>query len=912
MPREPDVPGLRRALRNPAGRIERDVDDELAFHIESRVGELTARGHAEESARRYAEIEFGDLRASRRELAAVDRHRRRRELRTLWLEATAHDFRRAVRSLRRSPLFTIAAILTLTIGIGASVAIFALVNGVLLRPLPFGNPGRLVAASHDLPPLALLHEPQTASTYFAYQRLAHTIEGIGVYLEGEVNVADPGGGGGGGATAERMIDAKVSASLIPVLQVLPLIGRTFNDADDQPGAAPVMLISERMWRGRFAGDRKIIGRRLELDGVSREIVGVMPESFRFPAAATPLWIPLELDPVNPPPTAYSYFGIARLKPSVTIADAERDFSSVLARLPELFPNFVAGISTQAMIEQMHPKPVLVPLNAEITGAIAGTLWMVAAAALLVLLVACANVANLTLVRADARQREIAVLQALGASRARLVLRFFAESALVTVVATVVGFTSATVAVRSLVAAGPAGIPRLAEVKVDATAVLFAIVVAAFVAAACSLLPAIRVLRSRSLALREGGRSGTAGRMQHRVRGGLVVAQIAFALVVLSGAGLLLRTFERLNSVRPGFDPEHVSTFWMSLPSARYKSDTSVVRFYARLVDRVAALPGASTVGLTSRLPLEAHGVNENPLYPEDDASYATKLPPLQLFTAVNADYFKTMRIPLLAGRAFDRTDAQRSDEAMISLSSAKAFWKDSTGASALGKRFRPLPTGRLYTVIGVVGDTRDTALAAPPSQVVYFPEALESNGIAKRTQRAMALVVRTAGGTSIDAAVRQAVHDLDPTVPTFDVRPMSAVVGAATAQLTFVIIILGAAAAVTLVLGAVGLYGVLAYVVTLRTRELGIRMALGATPNAVAAAMTRYGVGLAGVGIGIGLALFALVARFLRAMLFGVTVGDPLALGGAALLLVALALLASWLPARRAARIDPASALRAE
>jgi predicted permease len=910
MPREPDVPGLRRALRNPAGRIERDVDDELAFHVESRVGELTASGHSEESARRYAEAEFGDLGASRRELTAVDRHRRRRELRTLWLEATAHDFRRAARSLRRSPLFTIAATLTLIIGVGASVAIFALVNGVLLRPLPFGNPERLVAASHDLPPLALLHEPQTASTYFAYQRLAHTIEGIGVYLEGEVNVAEPGGGGG--ATPERMIDARVSASLIPVLQVLPLIGRTFTDADDRPGAAPVMLISERMWRGRFAGDRKIIGRRLALDGLSREIVGVMPESFRFPAAATPLWIPLQLDPVNPPPTAYSYFGVARLKPSVTIADAERDFSSVLQRLPELFPNFVTGISTRAMMEQMHPKPVLVPLNAEITGAIAGTLWMVAAAALLVLLVACANVANLTLVRADARQREIAVLQALGASRARLVLRFFAESALVTAVATVLGFASATVAVRSLVAAGPAGIPRLAEVKVDATAVLFAIVVAAFVAAACSLLPAIRVLRSRSLALREGGRGGTAGRMQHRARGGLVAAQIAFALVVLAGAGLLLRTFERLNAVRPGFDPEHVSTFWMSLPSARYKSDTSVVRFYARLIDRVAALPGVGTVGITSRLPLEAHGVNENPLYPEDDASYSTKLPPLQLFTAVGGDYFNAMTIPLLAGKAFDRTEAQRSDEVMISLSSAKAFWKDSTGASALGKRFRPLPTGRLYTVIGVVGDTRDTALAAPPSQVVYFPEALESNGIAKRTQRAMALVARTAGGTSIDAAVRQAVHDLDPTVPTFDVRPMSAVVGAATAQLIFVIIILGAAAAVTLVLGAVGLYGVLAYVVTLRTRELGIRMALGATPNAVAAAMTRYGIGLAGVGIGIGLALFALVARFLRAMLFGVTASDPLALGGAALLLVALALLASWLPARRAARIDPASALRAE
>jgi len=908
VPREPHIPGLRHALRNPAGRIERDVDDEIAFHIESRVAELTAKGASEETARRYAEAEFGDLRASRRELTVVDRHRRRRERRALWLEAAAHAFRQAARSLYRAPLFTTAATLTLVIGIGASVAIFAVVDGVLLRPLPFGNPERLVAASHDLPPLALSHEPQTASTYFAYQRLAHAIDGIGVYLGGEVNVAEPGSG----ATPERMIDARVSASLIPVLQVLPLIGRTFTDADDRPGAAPVMLISEGMWRGRFAGDRAIIGRKLELDGVSHEIVGVMPASFRFPAAATPLWVPLQLDPVNPPPTAYSYFGIARLKPNVTIADAERDFASVLQRLPELFPNFVTGISTRAMIEQMHPKPVLVPLNADITGAIAGTLWMVAAAALLVLLVACANVANLTLVRADARQREMAVLEALGAGRARLVLRFFAEAALVTAVATVLGFAIAVAAVRSLVATGPAGIPRLAEVRIDATAVLFTILVAAFVAAACSLLPAIRVVRSRPLALRDGGRNGTPGRMQQRVRGGLVAAQIALALVVLAGAGLLLRTFERLNSVRPGFDPEHLSTLWISLPSVRYKSDTSVVRFYARLIDRVAALPGVGTVGLTSRLPLEAHGINENPLYPEDDASYATKLPPLQLFTAVTGDYFKAMGIPLLAGRAFDHMEAQRSDEAIISISSAKVFWKDSTGASALGKRFRPLPTGRLFTVIGVVGDTRDTALAAAPSQVVYFPEALESNGIAKQTKRAMALVVRTAGGASIDAAVRQAVHDLDPTLPTFDVRPMSAVVGAATAQLTFVIIILGAAAAVTLILGAVGLYGVLAYVVTLRTRELGIRMALGATPSAVAAAMTRYGARLTGVGIVIGLGLFALSARFLRTMLFGVSISDPIALGASVVVLMVVALLATWLPARRAARVDPASTLRAE
>jgi putative ABC transport system permease protein len=908
MYREPKIRGVQRTLHNPGGRIERDVDDELAFHLQCRVDELIAAGVSPETARRRAEEEFGDLLESRRELAAVDRHRRRRERVFRWIDATSLEVRHALRSLTRAPAFTVAAVLTLVIGIGSVVAIFAVVNGVLLRPLPFGHPERLVAAAHDLPPLGLFHEPLTASTYFAYQRLAHTIDDIGAYDEGEVNVSEPGGA----AEPEHMAMAEISATLIPVLQVSPIVGRTFVDADDRPGAPPVMLIGEGMWRDRFGGDKNVVGRRRDVDGVSYEIVGVMPENFRFPTADTRLWIPLQLDPVNPPATAYAYNGIARLKTGVTVADAERDFTSVLRRLPELFPNFVSGISTQAMIAQMHPQPVLVPLRTEVTGAIARTLWTVAVAAALILLVACANVANLTLVKADARQREIAVRGALGAGRVRLLMLFVTESALVTAMASLLGFAAATVAVRFLVAAGPTSIPRLTEVRIDATSVVFTVIVAVFVAAMCTLFPALRLITNGGIALREGARGGTAGHNQHRIRGALVVAQIASALVVLAGSGLLMRTFERLSAVQPGFDAQHVSTFWLSLPESRYKSDTTVVRFYTQLTDRVAALPGVAKVGLTSDVPLETHGINQNPLYPEDDASYATKLPPLQLFTAVDATYFDAMTIPLLIGKTFQPMGVQRFNEAIISRSSAIAFWKDSTGRAALGKRFRPLPTGRLYTVIGVVGDVRDTALAAAPSQVVYFPETLEANGVPRRTKRMMALVVRTAGTTSIDAAVRRAVHDLDPTLPVFDVRPMSAVVGAATAQLTFVISVLGVAAAATLILGAVGLYGVLAYVVTLRSRELGIRIALGATPSAVAAAMARYGIELTGIGIVVGLGAFALAARFLRAMLFGVTPGDPLAVGAAVVLLVAVALIASWQPARRAAKVDPAITLRTE
>jgi predicted permease len=667
-----------------------------------------------------------------------------------------------------------------------------------------------------------------------------------------------------------------------------------------------------MWRARFGADPGIVGRALDVNGVVREIVGVMPAGFHFPAAATQLWIPIQLDPLDPPGAGWEYGAVARLKPGVTVADAERDFAAVLPHAAELVPKFVPGISTRQIMDQVRPRPSLVPLREDVTSGIAGTLWMVAAAAALLLLVACANVVNLTLVRADAHQREAAVREALGAGRGRVMLHFFAESADVAALAAVVGLAAAAVAVRSLVSAGPDGIPRLAEVKIDAWTVLFTLAVAALVAVACSFLPALRTGRG-SLALREGGRSGTSGRTQRRVRGGLVAAQIALALVVLAGSGLLMRTFKRLNAVHPGFNPEHVSTFWISLPGGSHKNQAAVGGFYSRLTARVAALPGVQEVGLTSRLPLEPHELSQsqNPLYPEDDPSYVTRLPPLQLFTATNGDYFRAMGIPILAGKTFERMEAQRGDEAIVSRTTAEFFWKDSTGMAALGKRFRALPTGRWYTVIGVVGDTRDTSLAAPPTQVVYLPQTLEEGGGFAQMKRTMALVVRTTDDrTPIAPAVRQAVRELDPTLPLFDVRPMTAVFGAATAQLSFIILVIGGAAAVTLILSAVGLYGVLAYVVTLRRRELGIRMALGATPRAVAAAMTRYGIVLTGVGIAAGLAIFALVARFLRALLFGVAASDPLTLGGSALILLATAMLASWVPARRAARVDPADALR--
>jgi predicted permease len=393
----------------------------------------------------------------------------------------------------------------------------------------------------------------------------------------------------------------------------------------------------------------------------------------------------------------------------------------------------------------------------------------------------------------------------------------------------------------------------------------------------------------------------------------VASQIAIALVVLSGSGLLVRTFMSLHAIRPGFDPENVATLWISLPRGQYKQNAEIGRFYSTLVNRVAQLPNVKSVGVTSRLPLVLRGINPNPLYPEDDPSYATKLPPLQMFTTVGGDYFRTMGIPLIAGKTFDRMEAQRDGEAIISRRAARFFWKDSTGVAALGKRFRALPTEPLSMVVGVVGDVRDTMLAAPPSPTIYFPELVQRAAATSHTVRTMALAIRTTGDpTPVISAAQRIIREIDPSLPTFDVQLMTRALGTSTAQLGFTILILGGAATVTLLLGAVGLYGMLAYVVTLGRREFGIRIALGATPRAVAAATTGVGLGITSAGVAAGLVLFAAVARFIRGFLFGVAPWDAPTIVSAVLGLLAVAALASWIPARRAARVDPAEALRAE
>ncbi len=819
--------------------------------------------------------------------------------------------RHAWRSLRRTPVFTVTAILTLAIGVGAVTAIFAVVDGILLRPLPYGHPEQLVGAWHDLPPLSFRHAQQTSATYFTYKRFARTISGIAAYSRGSANVADPAG-----RSEPRRLDAGfISADVVPLLEVPPKLGRSFSAEEDLPNGPAVVMISEALWRSRFGADPRIIGRTLDVSGVSREIIGVMPEKFGFPTADTELWLPLALDPNEPFPGGFNYDAVARLRPGVTIADAQRDFSAVLPRVVEVSPMMAPSVTTQMLLDRAQPSPLLVPMRDDVVNGVSGTLWIVAATAGLLLIVAYANVANLALVRADGRQRELAVRAALGAGRSHVMALFFTESAILATIGGALGFLIAALGIHALVSAGPVELPRLATVRVDGFVVLFTIAVTAVVALACSIVPALRFGREDlGITLREGGRGGTSGRFRQRVRGALVAAQIALALVVLAGSGLLLRSFQQLHEVRPGWNPENVATFWLSLPRARYPDDSAVTRFYAQLTERVSALPGVRATGLSSRLPLEIHGQNTNPIWVEGDPSSASKIPPLQLFMTTDGGYFRAMNVPLLAGRTFVPLDERQSGrDAIVNSVTAEHFWHDSTGQQALGKRFQTLPNGPWYNVVGVVRGVRDSSLQAPPAPTVYFPEVPTNDSSFSQFTNTMGLVVRTAGDpNAIIRPVQSVVRSLDPTLPLFDVKPMTEVVRVSLARLSFTMLVIGVTAMVTLLLGAIGLYGVIAYVASLRTRELGVRIALGATPRAVAGLVTRQGLVLAGAGIATGLLIFALVARFIRSLLFGVAPGDPVTLAVVTMLLLAIAALASWIPARRASRVDPIEVLKAE
>lgn len=810
--------------------------------------------------------------------------------------------RYALRSLRRSPAFTLTVILTLTAGFASMSAMFAIVYGVLLAPLPYGESDRLVSIHLQAPQAGEIEMPPALQV--TYDRHAQTLDGVGFHRTGSTNVWVEGDDHG----ADSVIATWVSASMMPLLRVPPLLGRPFTAEEELRSGPEAVILGEAEWRARFGAAPDVIGKTLMVNSVRRQIVGVMPARFSFPTAATRLWLPAKR-PDDASVGDFIYSGVARLAPGASVEQAQRELAAILPRLSESFPRLPSGTSTAAWLADTRPAPVVVPLREDLTSGIASTLWLLAAAAGLVLVVAWANVANLLLIRADGREPELAVRAALGAGSLRIAAPFLAEAVLLCAAAGVLALTVAFGAVEALVAFGPPGIPRLAELGLGLPAVGFTVLITVFGMIVCAAVPAGRWWRKTlPLPLREGGRGASAGASRLRVRAAIATLQIAVALVVTIGAALLLRTAHGLSLVHPGFDGTGVVTLRIQLPFARYDEAASVA-FYARLIERVRELPSVRSAGLATKVPLDTGPLHEQTFQPGPDAGTRT-LP----VTVVDDGYFAALSIPLLAGHGYRRIELERGTDVVISRRAAATLFGDPDGTASVGKPLALASSGVTYTVVGVVGDVRHQDLATAPAPMVYRPLIVPTDPKAEPpTPRNMALLVRSTAPAEVTVpAIRQIVHELDRTVPIYKVETMSRVIAASTSKLQLLLVLVTAAAAITLLLGIVGLYGMMAYLVALRTREFGVRIALGAAPERIARLVAKRGLSLTGAGIAAGFALYAVAAPLLQAHLFGVTMLDPATLLEATLLLVIAAGLASVVPARRAARVDPARALRAE
>lgn len=807
-----------------------------------------------------------------------------------------------LKSLRRAPAYALAVILSLTLGLAAVGTMHAVLHGVLFKPLPYAAPERLVSVQLEVAEGGLI--AQSPAVYRTYRRYATQLDEVALYRTGSANVWM----GRADLAAEHQTVAWVSASLMPLLRVPPLLGRTFSADEERRGGPEAVVLSESEWRQRFGAAADVLGRTLIVNEVPREVIGVMPARFAFPDAGTRIWLPAKsVDDATA--SDFLYTLVARLAPGATPASAQGELGAILPRMAESFPRLSSGGSTAAWLEEAQATPQVQALDEAMTSGVAPTLWMLAAVAGLVMLASWANVAHLALIRADARRQDVALRLALGASPLRASAHALAESLVLNAIAAALALLASLVAVAALRALGPAALPRLDELGSGPWWVAFVALLALVGSVVMTALQA-RLTQPRHLArhIHHGARGQTAGRSSQRMRSGVAVVQVAAALVVLAGASTLLHTAQRLHEADPGFKADQVTSFRLLLPFARYP-DTARVAFHARLAERVRKLPSVQAAGLTARVPL---GSGQFPVQ-----RFLRQLEPQAVLLPVNVigdGYFAAMRIALVAGRDFRSLESQRPDEVIISQGAAARYFADPAGVESLGSRLRLDPGGPTYTIVGVVGDVRYDDLGKPPAAMVYRPQVVASApALEPGPLPAMSLVVRSDAPTDdLIAAVRGIVRELDASVPVFEVKRMGEVVDDSMARLRVILWVMAAAAFVTLMLGIIGLYGVMAYAVALRRREFGLRMALGASPRGILHGVLRQGLRLAAIGMLAGLILCVLAAPYLRALINGIDLGNPRPLAIAMALIALTAAFASWLPARHAAAVDPAQALRAE
>lgn len=912
-PRDPGAP--RRAFQLPraADRLEEELEAEFRFHLEERIDEFVAQGMSREDAEREVQLRFGDREAHLSRAREIDAAALRQERRSDLLRTLGREMRRAARVLRRDRAFTVIAFVTLALGLGATTAIFTVLDAVVLRALPYGDAGQLVSVMHPatVPGSGERVWGLSPGGYFGFREQTRTLSDLGMYASGGFTVTN-------GGDAELVQAARVTASLLTTLQARPSAGRLLLSDDDMPGGPRVAVLSHEFFQRRFGGDLTMIGRNLETSVGSYEIIGVVEPGLALPvpgpfasaadlsALRVDVWEPLQLNPAGPFYNNHPYVGIGRLRPDIAVADAQREFEALFQRITEELPR----VYSPGFLRQYAFRVQVASLRDAVLGpTVPRTLWLLFGAVVLVLLIAAANVGNLFLLRFEARRRESAIRTALGADRAQMAAHFLAETLLLCVAAGAAGIALAVAGLRVLLAIAPTNVPRLAEVTLRGSSVLVAFGVALLLALVLGFVPLLR--RGIDIgSLRDGGRGLSPSRGQRRVRHVLVVGQLALTLMLLTGAGLMLRSFDQLRRVEPGFDPAGVLAFRLSLPFARYDTREKAAVFHQELQRRIGALPGVTAVG-GGPMPLESFGTGCSVVFREGRPYGVDEQTPCVPTPTALPGYFEALGMTV-EGRAPGWQDVtSRSQAVVVTRALADRLWP---GEDVIGRGIASNgPDSPIwYRIVGVIPEFRAEALDLAPTEAVFYAATGLQEHVRTDALNDFSYFVRSTTDDPITTlpAIRQIVRELDPQVPLVHPRAMADVVAGSMARTSFILTLLGIAAAVALVLSAVGIYGVISYLVTQRRTEIGIRMALGASVSQVVQLVVLQSGRLAVLGVMLGIAGALAGARLMASLLYEVRTTDAAVLVSGTVLLLTAVLLASWVPAARAARIDPGEAMR--
>ena len=815
-------------------------------------------------------------------------------------------FRQVLRRLARTPVFTAVALVTIAVAIGANTAIFSVVNGVLLKPLNYQEPDRLVGVWETAPGIGLKDVNASPATYLTFREEGRAFTDIGMWSDDSVSVT--------GLAEPQQVDAvDITDGVLPVLGVHPILGHSFSRLEDSPAGPETVMLTFGYWQRHFGGDRSAIGRRLLIDGKAHEIVGILPADFRFMDRQPELLLPMRLNRKDVFIGNFSYQALARLKPGVTISQATADIARMLPILMRKFPP-APGMSLQ-MFLNARMAPNLRPLKQDVVGDIGSVLWILLLTVGIVLLIACANVANLLLVRAEGRQQELAICAALGAGWSRIARQLLSESVLLGLSGGVLGLGLAWAALRLLVRLAPANLPRLNEISLAPPVLLFTLLVSLFAGVLFGILPVFKYAgRQLGTTLREGGRSLSEGRERHRARNLLVIAQVALCLVLLISSGLMIRTLFALKRVQPGFThPAETLTFRISVPEGLIKEPDRVIHLYQDIGQKMAALPGVRSVGLSNSITMDG-STEHDPIFVEDHPFAEGKIPPLRLYHFISPNYFHTMGSPLLAGRDVNWEDEfGKRPSVLVTENLAREYWGSPN--AALGKRIRESPKAFWKQIVGVVGNVHDDGANKPAPAIVYWPLLQQEFwGFKDNVTRTVTFAVSSprTGSANFSNEVRQAVWSVNRDLPIAEVRTVADIYNKSLSRVSFTLVMLALAGCMALLLGVVGIYGVVSYSVAQRTREIGIRMALGAPHSNVRQLFVRHALLLTGIGLLVGLVAAVAESSLMSSLLFDVKPLDPLTYLAVAIFLAAAALVASYLPARKATMIDPVEALRAE